>query len=401
MFNLLGRLTRSMKRDWHPEYGSSVPPNGDMMRELDLPEITSNGDVRVKVVGIGGAGGNAISRMASAGLRGVEFLAVNTDVQALQRIKDVPTLTIGPSTTSGMGSGGNPDLGRKATRESHDQVAKLLEGAEMVFVTAGMGGGTGTGAAPLIADIARRQGALTVGVVTRPFSFEGDNRAAVADRGLRQLQQKVDTLIIVENDRLLSSLDCEMSLERGFRIADEVLRQGVQGISEIITVPGTINVDFADVKSIMTNGGPSFMAVGEGKGKIAATDAVQAALANPLFDTPIEGAGGILFNIKGGRDLSIGQVHEVAGIIKDASKTQTQVIFGVVQDPRWQKRVRITLVATGIHAPRASEEREEHFSSIDRIVPIHTIGSREPVPVGSPQTNGPQALAFPNMRKLV
>jgi cell division protein FtsZ len=401
MFNLLGRLIQRVEPDWRPTYESASSPSGDLTRQLDLTEVPPNGDVRVKVVGIGGAGGNAVSRMASAGLRGVEFLAVNTDVQALRRIKGVPTLAIGPTTTSGMGSGGNPDLGRKATRESHDQVGKLLEGSEMVFVTAGMGGGTGTGAAPLIADIARRQGALTVGVVTRPFSFEGDNRAAVADRGLRQLQQKVDTLITVENDRLLSSLDGEMSLERGFRVADEVLRQGVQGISEIITVPGTINVDFADVKSIMTNGGPSFMALGEGKGRTAATDAVEAALANPLFDAPIEGAAGILFNIKGGGDLSIGQVHEVAGIIKDASKTQAQVIFGVVQDPRWQKRVQITLVATGITTPLTSEEREEHFSATDRIVPIHTIGSREPVPVGSPQTNGHQALAFPNMRKLV
>ena len=205
----------------------------------------------------------------------------------------------------------------------------------------------------------------------------------------------------MENDRLLSSLNGEMSLKRGFRITDVVLRQGVQSISEIITMPGTLNVDFADVKSIMTNGGPSFMALGEGKGRAAATDAVQAALANPLFDAPIEGAAGILFNIKGGRDLSIGQVHEVAGIIKDASKTQAQMIFGVVQYPRWQKRVRITLVATGINTPLTREEREEHFSATNRIVPIYTIGSREPVPVGSPQTNGHQALAFPNMRKLV
>ena len=325
------------------------------------------GEVRVKVVGVGGAGGNAVNRMAGAGLRGVEFLAVNTDVQALRRVEGVPTFGIGPETTGGMGSGGNPELGRRATRESHDQIGQLLEGSDMVFVTAGMGGGTGTGSAPLVADIARRQGALTVGVVTRPFSFEGDSRMTIADRGLKQLRQKVDTLITIENDRLLSSLDGEISLEQGFRVADEVLRQGVQGISEIITVPGVINVDFADVRSIMTNRGPSFMALGEGSGKTAAEDAVEHALANPLFTGPIEGAKGILFNVRGGRDLTIGQVHQVARIIEDASKTQAHVIFGVVQDPRWRGRVRVTLVATGIPTAVPAPQTDDGFHT-DQVV---------------------------------
>lgn len=325
------------------------------------------GEVRVKVVGVGGAGGNAVNRMAGAGLRGVEFLAVNTDVQALRRVEGVPTFGIGPETTGGMGSGGNPELGRRATRESHDQIGQLLEGSDMVFVTAGMGGGTGTGSAPLVADIARRQGALTVGVVTRPFSFEGDSRMTIADRGLKQLRQKVDTLITIENDRLLSSLDGEISLEQGFRVADEVLRQGVQGISEIITVPGVINVDFADVRSIMTNRGASFMALGEGSGKMAAEDAVEHALANPLFTGPIEGAKGILFNVRGGRDLTIGQVHQVARIIEDASKTQVHVIFGVVQDPRWRGRVRVTLVATGIPTAVPAPQTDDGFHT-DQVV---------------------------------
>ena len=325
------------------------------------------GEVRVKVVGVGGAGGNAVNRMAGAGLRGVEFLAVNTDVQALRRVEGVPTFGIGPETTGGMGSGGNPELGRRATRESHDQIGQLLEGSDMVFVTAGMGGGTGTGSAPLVADIARRQGALTVGVVTRPFSFEGDSRMTIADRGLKQLRQKVDTLITIENDRLLSSLDGEISLEQGFRVADEVLRQGVQGISEIITVPGVINVDFADVRSIMTNRGASFMALGEGSGKMAAEDAVEHALANPLFTGPIEGAKGILFNVRGGRDLTIGQVHQVARIIEDASKTQAHVIFGVVQDPRWRGRVRVTLVATGIPTAVPAPQTDDGFHT-DQVV---------------------------------
>ena len=334
------------------------------------PETTYGsieGEVRVKVVGVGGAGGNAVNRMAGAGLRGVEFLAVNTDVQALRRVKGVPTFGIGPETTGGMGSGGNPDLGRRATRESHDQIGQLLEGSDMVFVTAGMGGGTGTGSAPLVADIARRQGALTVGVVTRPFSFEGDSRTTIADRGLKQLRQKVDTLITIENDRLLSSLDGEISLDQGFRVADEVLRQGVQGISEIITVPGVINVDFADVRSIMTNRGASFMALGEGSGKTAAEDAVEHALANPLFTGPIEGAKGILFNVRGGRDLTIGQVHQVARIIEGASKTQAHVIFGVVQDPRWRERVRVTLVATGIPTTVSTPQTDDGFHT-DQVV---------------------------------
>ena len=325
------------------------------------------GEVRVKVVGVGGAGGNAVNRMAGAGLRGVEFLAVNTDVQALRRVEGVPTFGIGPETTGGMGSGGNPEIGRRATRESHDQIGQLLEGSDMVFVTAGMGGGTGTGSAPLVADIARRQGALTVGVVTRPFSFEGDSRMTIANRGLKQLRQKVDTLITIENDRLLSSLDGEISLEQGFRVADEVLRQGVQGISEIITVPGVINVDFADVRSIMTNRGASFMALGEGSGKTAAEDAVEHALANPLFTGPIEGAKGILFNVRGGRDLTIGQVHQVARIIEDASKTQAHVIFGVVQDPRWRGRVRVTLVATGIPTAVPAPQTDDGFHT-DQVV---------------------------------
>lgn len=334
------------------------------------PETTYGsieGEVRVKVVGVGGAGGNAVNRMAGAGLRGVEFLAVNTDVQALRRVKGVPTFGIGPETTGGMGSGGNPELGRRATRESHEQIGQLLEGSDMVFVTAGMGGGTGTGSAPLVADIARRQGALTVGVVTRPFSFEGDSRTTIADRGLKQLRQKVDTLITIENDRLLSSLDGEISLDQGFRVADEVLRQGVQGISEIITVPGVINVDFADVRSIMTNRGASFMALGEGSGKTAAEDAVEHALANPLFTGPIEGAKGILFNVRGGRDLTIGQVHQVARIIEGASKTQAHVIFGVVQDPRWRERVRVTLVATGIPTTVPAPQTDDGFHT-DQVV---------------------------------
>ena len=401
MLNPLLRLFNSENGTHAGRYGTVGRPDGGIAKHLDLAVVAAGGDVRVKVVGVGGAGGNAVARMASAGLRGVEFLAVNTDVQALRRVKGVPTYAIGPMTTGGMGSGGNPDLGRKALRENQEHIGELLEGSDMVFVTAGMGGGTGTGAAPVVAEIARRKGALTVGVVTRPFSFEGQGRVVVADKGLKQLGQKVDTLITVENDRLLTSLDGEMSLERGFRVADEVLRQGVEGISEIITVPGTINVDFADVKSVMMNRGISFMALGEGKGRAASTDAVKAALANPLFTAPIEGAQGILFNVRGGRDLSIGQVHEIAGMIEGASKSQAQVVFGVVQDPRWKKRVRVTLVATGIPSREAESKTEANETVADFDSTSAQNGIRDTLNTRhAHDANGHQAAAFPNMRKV-
>ena len=323
--------------------------------------------VRVTVVGVGGAGGNAIQRMADSKLPGLDLLAVNTDAQALGRLKKLPAFAIGPATTDGMGSGGDADVGRKAIKESQEQVSQLLEGTDMVFITAGMGGGTGTGAAPVIAEIARTQGALTIGVVTRPFSFEGNLRREVADRGLEQMRQKVDTLITIDNDRLISSLDGKLSLDRAFRQADEVLRHGVEGISEILLVPGLINVDFADVKSVMGHGGSSFMAMGEGKGSTAAADAVDAALSNPLFDAPLLGARGILFNIKAGKELALGEVNEVAGVIRDTSRSQAQVIFGVVQDRRWKDRVSITLVATGVGEEEPEKEEEEPDPTVDEF----------------------------------
>ena len=401
MIGSIRKLFKGEGTDSAGRYGAAGGHDGGLAKRLDLGRPGGVGDVHVKVVGVGGAGGNAVARMAGAGLRGVELLAVNTDVQALRRVKGVPTYAIGPMTTGGMGSGGDPGLGRKAVRENHEHVGELLEGSDMVFVTAGMGGGTGTGAAPVVAEIARRKGALTVGVVTRPFSFEGRGRMDAADEGLRQLDRKVDTLITVENDRLLSSLDGEMSLEQGFRIADEALRQGVEGISEIITVPGTINVDFADVRSVMMNRGVSFMALGEGKGRTAATDAVQAALANPLFTAPIEGAQGILFNVRGGRDLSIGQVHEIAGMIESASRTQAQVVFGVVQDPRWSKRVRVTLVATGIQPREAESDVAANGATADFGSAPDRNGTREHIDTRRAyEANGHRNPAFPSMRKV-
>ena len=321
-------------------------------------------NIRVKVVGVGGAGGNAVSRMVGDGLTQVDSLILNTDVQALASVRSIPSLAIGAQTVKGMGSGGRPEVGRKAVRESRDDIAEMLDGSDMVFITAGMGGGTGTGASATVADIARKKGALTVGVVTLPFSFEGSRRRKVAEQGLHSLKAKVDTLIVVENDRLLPSLKGKVTLQGAFEAADDVLRQGVKGISDIITVPGMINVDFADVRSVMDNGGAAFMAYGEGKGKWAAIEATRAALANPLFSAPLEGATGILFNVTGGNDLTLGQVHEVAEIIRKAAKSDANIIFGVVQERQMKKRVGITLIGTGIGDSTQSDAPRESESSV-------------------------------------
>ncbi len=346
---------------------------------------TPSAGIRVKVVGVGGAGGNAVSRMVGDGLTQVDSLILNTDVQALAGAGSTPSLAIGPQTVKGMGSGGRPEVGKRAVRESRDDIAAMLDGSDMVFVTAGMGGGTGTGASATVADIARKKGALTVGVVTLPFSFEGSRRREVAEQGLRSLKAKVDTLIVVENDRLLPSLKGNVTLRRAFEAADDVLRQGVRGISDIITVPGMINVDFADVRSVMDNGGAAFMAYGEGKGKWAAIEATRTALANPLFSAPLQGATGILFNVTGGNDLTLGQVHEVAEIIRKAAKSDANVIFGVVQERQMKKRVGITLIGTGIgdnaHQDAAGEsESAVSLSDADlsRLISTPSINGHEP-----------------------
>ena len=306
--------------------------------------------VRITVVGVGGGGGNALLRMAQDGLQGVRLLALNTDLQALRTFDGVPTFALGPTTTEGMGSGGKPEVGRKAIKESQDQVSALLSHADMVFVTAAMGGGTGSGAASIVADLARKQGALTVGIATLPFSFEGPRRRSVAEAGLDRLRSKVDTLITIENDRLLKSLGGTVTLDTAFRHADKVLRQGVQGISDIISLPGLINVDFADVKSVIAGGGPAFMSVGEGRGPLGAVEAARTAVSDSLLGAPLRGATGILFNVRGGPDLTLGDVHQVAELVEAASGPQANVIFGVVQEKNMKGKVSVTLVATGVES---------------------------------------------------
>lgn len=302
---------------------------------------------RIKVVGVGGGGSNAVERMIHEGMHGVEFVAVNTDAQALMQSSATTRVRIGDKLTRGLGAGGNPDMGRKAAEESAEDLYNILKGSDMVFVTAGIGGGTGTGAAPIIAQIAREIGALTIGVVTRPFTFEGARRLQSAEVGIAKLKEHVDTLIVIPNDRLLQIVDKRASLNEAFLVADDVLRQGIQGISELITIPGLINLDFADVRTIMSEGGAALMAVGNGSGEDRARVAAEQAITSNLLDITIDGARGILFNVTGGSNLSLFEVNTAAAIIKETAHPDVNLIFGAVIDPDMGDEIRITVIATG------------------------------------------------------
>jgi len=302
---------------------------------------------QIRVIGVGGGGSNAVNRMIAEGLSGVDFAAVNTDAQALMLSNAPKRVRIGDKLTRGLGVGGDPEVGRKAAEESADELYEVLRGSDMVFITAGMGGGTGTGAAPVIARVAREIEALTIGVVTRPFSWEGAVRAETARVGIEQLKEAVDTLIVIPNDRLLEITDKRVSLQSAFSLADDVLRQGIQGISELITVPGLINLDFADVRTIMSEGGAALMAVGRADGENRAIEAAQQAISSRLLDITIDGARGILFNITGGPDLSLFEVNEAASIIKQTAHPEVNLIFGAVIDENMGDEIRITVIATG------------------------------------------------------
>jgi len=298
-------------------------------------------------VGVGGGGCNAINRMISEGVTGVDFIAVNTDNQALLLSNASVRVRIGDKLTRGLGAGGNPEQGEKAATESTEELFQVLTGSDMVFVTAGMGGGTGTGAAPIIAKTARDMGALTIGVVTRPFLFEGSHRTNAAEQGIERLKEHVDTLIVIPNDRLLELTDKRVSLKDSFRMADDVLRQGIQGISELITIPGLINLDFADVKTIMSEGGAALMAVGHGVGDDRARIAAEQAISSRLLDVTIDGARGILFNVTGGPDMSLYEVNQAAAIIRETAHPDANMIFGAVIDENMGDEMRITVIATG------------------------------------------------------
>ncbi|RMF45469.1 MAG: cell division protein FtsZ [Anaerolineae bacterium] len=346
---------------------------------------------RIKVVGVGGGGCNAVDRMIDEGLQGVEFVAVNTDAQALLLSKAKTRVRIGEKLTRGLGSGGDPEIGRKAAEESAEALYSVLKGADMVFVTAGMGGGTGTGASPIVAQIARDVGALTIGVVTRPFMFEGSRRIQSAEKGIDGLKEHADTLIVIPNDRLLQIVDKRVNLQDAFKVADDVLRQGVQGISELITVPGLINLDFADVRTIMSEGGAALMAVGKASGEDRARVAAEQAISSQLLDITIDGARGIVFNITGGPDLTLFEVNQAAAIIKETAHPDVNLIFGAVIDPDMGEDVRVTVIATGFERSSAIPRRLNNTPQVR----VESSGSASQAPAeekSAPQDNRPEAF---------
>lgn len=333
-------------------------------RMPQMPEVESF--AQIKVIGLGGGGSNAVNRMIQADLRGVDFIAANTDAQALLHSQAHHLIRMGDKLTKGLGAGGNPSIGAKAAEESSEEIFEVLKGADMVFITAGMGGGTGTGAAPVVAQIAREVGALTVGVVTRPFSFEGSRRRAVGEEGINRLRECVDTLITIPNDRLLQVSDKNTSFLEAFRLADDVLRQGIQGISDLITLHGEINLDFADVRAIMSDAGSALLAIGFGSGESRCVDAAKAAIESPLLEISIDGAKGVLFNVTGGEEIGMLEVYEAAEIIQQAADPEANIIFGAVLDPRMGADVKVTLIATGFDSAR--RQTIKHVTSNRREV---------------------------------
>lgn len=342
------------------------------MLEFDVEEQQF---AEIKVIGVGGGGNNAVNRMIEADLRGVGFIVANTDCQALRLSRAEKKIQIGEKLTKGLGAGANPEIGKKAAEETREEIKKALQGADMVFITAGMGGGTGTGGAPVIAEVAKELGALTVGVVTRPFMFEGRKRGNQADLGVTELKSKVDSLITIPNDRLLQVVDKHTSINDAFRIADDVLRQGVQGISDLIAVPALINCDFADVRTIMHETGTALMGIGVGQGENRAVEAARTAVSSPLLETSIEGARGVLFNITGDSKLTLYEINEAAEIISQAADPEANIIFGVMIDDNLEDEVRVTVIATGFDtkkketAPEIPELKMKSFVSQDLEIP--------------------------------
>ncbi len=371
---------------------------------MDAKNNQSETFARIKVIGVGGGGTNAVNRMIEEGIQGVEFIAVNTDAQALLLSKAQTRVRIGDKLTRGLGAGGNPEVGRKSAEESAEDLYNVLKGADMVFITAGLGGGTGTGAAPIVAQVARDIGALTIGVVTRPFSFEGGKRMGSAEEGMAKLKEHADTLIVIPNDRLLQIVDKRASLQDSFKLADDVLRQGIQGISELITVPGLINLDFADVRTIMSEGGAALMAVGRASGEDRARAAAEQAISSQLLDITIDGARGVLFNVTGGPNLTLYEVNQAAALIRETSHPDVNMIFGAVVDPDMGDDIRITVIATGFERsamPRristtsairsAGNTLDEHFDGASVSVSANTHSNAE----FRPQTYNTDDLDIP------
>jgi cell division protein FtsZ len=344
------------------------------------------GFAMIKVVGVGGSGGSAVTRMINSKLRGVEFVTVNTDAQALAFNEAPIKIQIGKETTRGLGSGADPEVGRKAIEENKEEVYEALKGSDMVFVTFGAGGGTGTGAGPFVAEIAKELGALTIGVVTKPFSFEGQRRMKIAELGINEMKDKVDTLITIPNDRLLQVIDKKTSLFDAFGIVDDVLRQGVQGIADLITLHGIINVDFADVKAIMADAGSALMGIGRGSGDNRAIEAARAAIDSPLLELSIDGAKGILFNITGGPDLGMYEIDEAAKAITEAADSDANIIFGAIIDEAMQGEVKITVIATGFETDSSKMHKRPSLGSIGSSdIPPSQMISREDHRMNEPQ----------------
>ena len=326
---------------------------------MECEDVTMmDGTATIKVIGVGGAGNNAVNRMIEAGIKGVDFIAVNTDRQALTKSKAGTKIQIGEKITRGLGAGANPDIGAQSAEENKSEIAETLRGADMVFVTAGMGGGTGTGAAPIVAQLAKEMGILTIGVVTKPFTFEGKKRLTQAERGIESLKGKVDTLVVIPNDKLLQVIDRKTSIVEAFKMADDVLRQGVQGISDLISVPGLINLDFADVKTVMLNTGMAHMGIGIASGENRAEDAAKQAIQSPLLETSIEGARGVIINITGGNDLGLQEANTAAELVQRSVDPEANIIFGVVTDESLGDEIVITVIATGF------EKEQDNISSI-------------------------------------
>lgn len=333
-----------------------------------MTEPTSSYLAVIKVVGVGGGGSNAVNRMIESGLRGVEFIAVNTDAQALMMTEADKKIHIGGNITKGLGAGSDPEIGAKAAEESRDEIKEAIQGADMVFITAGKGGGTGTGAAPVISEIAKEVGALTVGVVTRPFSFEGRKRNSQADEGIEKLKEKVDTLIIIPNDKLLSLDEKNIPLLDAFKVVDDILCFGVQGITDLITVPGLINLDFADVKTIMANAGSALMGIGRATGESRSRDAASKAISSPLLEASIDGAKGILLNISGGSDVGLFEVNEAAEIISKAAHPEANIIFGAVVDESLGDEIKVTVIATGFQARASLHDKLDFLTETSSVI---------------------------------
>jgi len=362
---------------------------------------------KIKVVGVGGAGGNAVSRMIDSKIKGVEFVVINTDAQALHNSKAAEKVHIGKNLTKGLGAGMNPEIGRQAAEENRDEIQEVLKGADMVFVACGLGGGTGSGAAPIVAETAKELGALTIGIVTKPFTFEGAQRRAIGEEALSNLRDRVDSLITVPNDKLLSIIDKKTSLINAFRIVDDVLRQGVQGISDLITKPGIVNVDFADVRTIMEDSGSALMGIGIASGENRAEEAARAAINSPLLELSIDGAKGVLINISGSADLGMLEINEAANIITESIDPNAKVIFGAVVDDQVHKgEIQITVVATGFDAGRTKERNPVGFVSRVASAPVSTPVSRatvEPKPATLPEEEEDvfSRSAFESTRRMV